>query len=181
MSPLPARFADGNILAAAQLNAFIDYLTSELNVPSGGTSARPSSPTRGQVFMNTSTNRIEIYNGRTWVGFLRSDEAPDVDLSGVIKPTRTLLYSNNNLRNNALTGTSINMSTLPDYIGVVVGTAAGHTSPLFLVAKGDITSSGLGMEIVAGGVNVYLRSSGGTLRIQGNRDGARIRIYRVLG
>ena len=40
-----------------------------LNLPSGTTAQRPSSPVAGMVRFNTTTGYAEIYNGSVWIKF----------------------------------------------------------------------------------------------------------------
>ena len=52
------------VVGALETDSFI--------VPNGTTSDRPSSPSSGQLFFNTSTNMFEGYNGTAWVQLVPS-------------------------------------------------------------------------------------------------------------
>lgn len=52
------------VVGALETDSFI--------VPNGTTSNRPSSPSQGQLFFNTSTNMFEGYNGTAWVQLVPS-------------------------------------------------------------------------------------------------------------
>lgn len=55
----------------SDLNLFglaLDY--NHLDVPSGTTAQRPSSPQAGAIRFNTSANVIEGYNGYIWINFV---------------------------------------------------------------------------------------------------------------
>jgi hypothetical protein len=43
--------------------------TGFLNLPSGNTVQRPSSPVAGMVRFNTTLGYAEVYNGATWIKF----------------------------------------------------------------------------------------------------------------
>lgn len=43
--------------------------TNRLNIPQGTTAERHTNPTSGDLRYNTSTNKLEFYNGNIWVAF----------------------------------------------------------------------------------------------------------------
>lgn len=184
MSPLPSRFSDGNILTAAQLNAFIDYLTGEIGVPSGGTGSRPSSPQNGQLFYNTSTRKLEVYSG-AWRDAI---QVGSVNLSGVIKPTRTQLGFKNIHNQRTMVNSNIRISSLGAVFGVTArfdNNGRSSAGPLLMIATADIPSVGANSDSrndalhvpIAGGHILYFGKSGDAL-LHGTTNDRRI-LYRL--
>ena len=59
--------SNSKLIAETQLGGHSDQ-TGALDIPAGTTAQRPSSPSAGYIRMNTTLNKMEMYNGSAWVG-----------------------------------------------------------------------------------------------------------------
>ena len=59
--------SNSKLIAETQLGGHSDQ-TGALDIPAGTTAQRPSSPSSGYIRMNTTLNKMEMYNGSDWVG-----------------------------------------------------------------------------------------------------------------
>ena len=59
--------SNSKLIAETQLGGHSDQ-TGALDIPAGTTAQRPSSPSAGYIRMNTTLNKMEMYNGSDWVG-----------------------------------------------------------------------------------------------------------------
>lgn len=59
--------SNSKLIAETQLGGHSDQ-TGALDIPAGTTAQRPSSPSSGYIRMNTTLNKMEMYNGSAWVG-----------------------------------------------------------------------------------------------------------------
>lgn len=55
--------------ADSSLDSRISMLESESIIPSGITADRPSDPSVGQAFLDTTLGKVIVYNGSAWVNF----------------------------------------------------------------------------------------------------------------
>ena len=59
--------SNSRLIAETQLGGHSDQ-TGAMDIPAGTTAQRPSSPSSGYIRMNTTLNKMEMYNGSAWVG-----------------------------------------------------------------------------------------------------------------
>lgn len=55
-----------DVQAANGVLSYADSATGGLFLPAGTTAQRPASPVTGQMRFNTTTSRVEVYNGTSW-------------------------------------------------------------------------------------------------------------------
>jgi hypothetical protein len=55
-----------DVQAANGVLSYADSATGGLYLPAGTTAQRPASPATGQMRFNTTTSRVEVYNGTSW-------------------------------------------------------------------------------------------------------------------
>lgn len=55
-----------NVQAANGRLSHTDTATGGMFLPVGTTAQRPASPVAGQIRFNTTTSRVEVYNGTSW-------------------------------------------------------------------------------------------------------------------
>lgn len=163
MSPLPATFQDGNPLPAAQLNAILSYLTDEFQVPRGAASARPVSPTQGQLFYNTTSDLLEIYDAG-W-------KAVGGDTGLTVGTSRSGTVSNQL----TLVSAGVTMAQLTDPFGISASHLSTGLAPMFIVPKSQVpvvtvgAARDSGLPINAHGDTgdtnrgMFLAQAGGTL------------------
>ena len=84
-------------------------LNTALQLPSGTTAERPTSPSTGEWRYNTTTNLIEFYDGGSWRD-LQSDDIPPIPSENF----NTVLYSGDDTTGRAITGVGFK----PDFIWI---------------------------------------------------------------
>ena len=65
--PIPRDVRSGTPIDSAHMNQLLAYLRNELRVTGGPVSERPSGAGLFQLYYNTTSNQLEIWNGRAWV------------------------------------------------------------------------------------------------------------------
>ncbi len=122
-------FADAGKIGITTTNRFM--------LPPKITSAErsASSPIGGAFIYNTSTNRLEVYNGTTWVGV--SSNISSAGINNVVEDTTPELGGNLNLNSKYITGSGGASIT-----GVVTATTfSGSAASLTSIPAGQLTGT----------------------------------------
>ena len=122
-------FADAGKIGVTTTNRFM--------LPPKITSAErsASSPVGGAFIYNTSTNRLEVYNGTTWVGV--SSNISSAGINNVVEDTTPELGGNLNLNSKYITG-----SGGANITGVVTATTfSGSAASLTSIPAGQLTGT----------------------------------------
>ena len=122
-------FADAGKIGITTTNRFM--------LPPKITSAErsASSPVGGAFIYNTSTNRLEVYNGTTWVGV--SSNISSAGINNVVEDTTPELGGNLNLNSKYITGSGGASIT-----GVVTATTfSGSAASLTSIPAGQLTGT----------------------------------------
>lgn len=94
--------------------------TGAVQLPSGTTAQRPGSPSNGEMRYNTTDNKVEYYDGSSWIQFSLVSLPPSVTTLAATSVTDTTMTLNGNLSDlgGASTGT----------VGFYFGTSTNYAS-----------------------------------------------------
>ena len=117
--------SNAKILAETQLGGDTTH-TGSLDLPVGTTAQRPSSPSSGEIRMNSDTNTMEMYNGSAWV----TVGGTDLKLYA-ISPT-TSIASNTTI---TIVGEGIVNGATVHFVSAATGTSTAAGSVTFVSAN----------------------------------------------